>query len=126
MSDIRNTISNWRPFDTQTKVTSAKSSPFPSTFQTTLNAAADRQASQWNISQHAQQRLQQRGITLSNRDLLAMDKVATQAEAKGAKNAYMVLGQTGLVVNLPSRTVVTAMDHRTDTVITQIDSVVFV
>lgn len=55
-----------------------------------------------------------------------MDQVANQAQSKGSKNAYMIVGQAGLVVNLPSRTVVTAMQHEPNTIVTQIDSVVVV
>ncbi|SDW30656.1 flagellar operon protein [Alicyclobacillus hesperidum] len=87
-----------------------------------FQAAAE---SSWKVSQHAQQRLSERGITISTHDFALMEKAARQAEARGAKNAYLVAGGAGLVVNLPSRTVVTALDHREQPIVAQIDSVVF-
>lgn len=97
-----------------------------STFQDALRNATESSNRSWNVSQHAQQRLSQRGIQLSKGDFDAMEQAAKQAEQKGATNAYMVLGPSGFVVNLPSRTVVTAMDNASHPVVTQIDSVVFV
>lgn len=126
MTDIRNTIAAWHPLPAATTASAPKAGTSAKTFEAVLQAATKQQSRQWNISQHAQQRLQQRGIALSPNDLQAMDEAAVEAEQKGAKNTYMVLGQAGLVVNLPSRTVVTAMANRPDTVVTQIDSVVFV
>ncbi|GMA59010.1 hypothetical protein GCM10025858_35130 [Alicyclobacillus sacchari] len=79
----------------------------------------------WKLSQHAQQRLSERGIVISKQDFDLMEKAAQQAEARGAKNAYLVAGRAGFVVNLPSRTVVTALDNREQSIVTQIDSVVF-
>ncbi|WP_245629999.1 hypothetical protein [Alicyclobacillus acidiphilus] len=95
-------------------------------FRDVLSAAAKSATNGWNVSQHAQQRLSQRGIQLSASDLDAMERAAKQAEQKGATNAYMVLGPSGFVVNLPSRTVVTAMENASNPIVTQIDSVVFV
>lgn len=130
MSDIRDAISNWRPLEGPTpKSQSVRPGPASQTstgsFQSMLDTAV-RQRGTWNVSQHAQQRFSQRGISLSSGDLEAMERAAKQAEAKGSKNAYMIVGQAGMVVNLPSRTIVTAMDHQTDKVVTQIDSVVVV
>ncbi|GMA61561.1 hypothetical protein NZD89_17685 [Alicyclobacillus fastidiosus] len=129
MSDLHNAISTWRPLTPALSSSSAKpgrAADAGETFQAALSAAADRQSGTWNISAHAQQRLAQRGLSLSQSDLVAMDQVANQAQSKGSKNAYMIVGQAGLVVNLPSRTVVTAMQHEPNTIVTQIDSVVVV
>ncbi|MFD1674698.1 hypothetical protein [Alicyclobacillus fodiniaquatilis] len=128
MSEITNQLNtNWRPFPSSAASSAAKPADAnqPS-FRDALSAVTQPQTAPWHISQHAQQRLAQRGIQLSTTDLEAMHQAATQAQQKGAKNAYMILGQSGLVVNLPSRTVVTAMDNQANTVVTQIDSVVFV
>ncbi|WP_206922412.1 hypothetical protein [Alicyclobacillus suci] len=129
MSDLRTTIATWRPLGTSQAAMPAsqgKAKTGNDTFAAALTAATVEQSKPWNISSHAQQRLQQRGITLSDADLQAMDQAANLAQKKGAKNTYMILGQAGFVVNLPSRTVVTAMENKDHPIVTQIDSVVFV
>lgn len=79
----------------------------------------------WRVSHHAGHRMAERGITLDSADWVAMERAAQQAEAKGARDTYMVMGDVGFVVHLPSRTVVTALSHQEHSVVTQIDSVVF-
>lgn len=132
MTDIRGNFVHWSPtpIDQSKLKSSGQGRTSPSSgisFGDVLaKASSDSNQVDWRISQHAQERLAQRGITLSNADLSKMTLAAKQAQEKGAKDAYMVIGQTGLVVNLPSRTVVTAMNNQDSTIVTQIDSVVFV
>ncbi|AEJ43271.1 hypothetical protein [Alicyclobacillus acidocaldarius] len=80
----------------------------------------------WRVSQHATHRMEERGISLTSADWRAMEQAAKQAESKGARDAYMVMGDVGFVVHLPSRTLVTALKHEEHPIVTQIDSVVFV
>jgi len=81
-----------------------------------------------NFSAHATQRLQQQGIELSSQQQLALADAADRAEAKGATDALMIMDKLGLVVNVPKRTVVTALteDRMRDGIVTQIDSAVMV
>lgn len=131
MTDIRNAFVHWRPYDTQivntpSRQTTQNVSGSPQ-FEDVLARAKRVSDSGWTVSQHAKERLAQRGISLSAGDFKQMADAAIHAEQKGAKNAFMVVGSsTGLVVHLPSRTVVTAMNHQANTIVTQIDSVVFV
>jgi flagellar operon protein len=80
------------------------------------------------FSQHAEVRLKERGIQLQPEQLdkisTAIDKVA----AKGAKDALMVLNGNALIVNVPNRTVVTALDGNSmnEHIFTQIDSAIFI
>ena len=80
----------------------------------------------WRVSQHANSRMAERGISLTSADWRAMEQAAQQAESKGARDTYMVMGDVGFVVHLPSRTLVTALKHEEHPIVTQIDSVVFV
>ncbi|WP_367307432.1 hypothetical protein [Alicyclobacillus acidocaldarius] len=80
----------------------------------------------WRVSQHANHRMEERGISLTSADWRAMEQAAKQAESKGARDTYMVMGDVGFVVHLPSRTLVTALKHEEHPIVTQIDSVVFV
>jgi flagellar operon protein len=78
------------------------------------------------VSGHAQSRLQERGIVLSPSDWNRIEGAVNRVSEKGAKDAYLMMGQVGLVVNVPNRTVITAMDHGPETIVTNIDSVVVV
>ncbi|QHW30063.1 flagellar biosynthesis protein [Paenibacillus rhizovicinus] len=80
------------------------------------------------FSQHAEQRIAQRGITLKPEALTKIGNAIDQAAAKGAKDSLVVYKDIAMIVNVPSRTVVTAMDGSSlqGNVFTQIDSAVIV
>jgi flagellar operon protein len=80
------------------------------------------------FSHHAEARLEQRGIQLQPEQLSKLGSAIDQAAAKGAKDALMLLGSVALIVNIPNRTVVTAMDGNAmkDNVFTKIDSAVVI
>ncbi|MFC5532459.1 TIGR02530 family flagellar biosynthesis protein [Cohnella yongneupensis] len=86
----------------------------------------DRQ--QLKFSYHAQQRLQQRGIELKPDQLSRIASAVDQAAAKGAKDSLVLFRDIAMIVNVPNRTVVTAMDGNSmqEHVFTQIDSAVVV
>ncbi|QHT60700.1 flagellar biosynthesis protein [Paenibacillus lycopersici] len=80
------------------------------------------------FSQHAEQRIAQRGITIKPEALDKIGNAIDQAAAKGAKDSLIVYRDIAMIVNVPSRTVVTAMDGNAlqGNVFTQIDSAVIV
>ncbi|WP_368859150.1 TIGR02530 family flagellar biosynthesis protein [Cohnella sp. GbtcB17] len=80
------------------------------------------------FSHHAEQRLSQRGIKLGPEQLSAIATAVDQASAKGAKDSLVLYRNVAMIVNVPSRTVVTAMDDKSmqQHVFTNIDSAVFV
>lgn len=80
------------------------------------------------LSAHAQQRLEQRGVSLDAGQMQAMAQAAEKAEAKGAKDTLMLMDGMGMIVNVPNRTVLTVLDEgrMRDGVVTQIDSAVSV
>lgn len=78
------------------------------------------------LSSHAVTRMAQRGIQLSAGDWSKVEQAVTKAAEKGSKEAYVVYGNSGFVVNIPNQTVVTAMLNHDETVVTNIDSVVIV
>jgi flagellar operon protein len=77
-------------------------------------------------SGHAQQRLQSRGITLSDRDRQLIDGALKKAAEKGSRNSLFLLRDIGLVVSVQNKTVVTAVDKADlkERVFTEIDSTV--
>lgn len=80
------------------------------------------------FSQHAEQRIAQRGISLKPETLAKIGNAIDQAAAKGAKDSLVVYRDIAMIVNVPSRTVVTAMDGNAmqGNVFTQIDSAVII
>lgn len=83
---------------------------------------------QLKFSHHAEQRLQQRGIELLPDQLTRIADAVDQAAAKGAKDSLVLFRDIAMIVNVPNRTVVTAMDGQSmkEHIFTQIDSAVVV
>lgn len=101
--------------------------------QSTTNSVSFRdvltqQQQQLKFSHHAEQRLQQRGIELLPDQLARISKAVDQAAAKGAKDSLVLFQDIAMIVNVPNRTVVTAMDGNSmkEHIFTQIDSAVVV
>lgn len=80
------------------------------------------------FSHHAEMRFKQRGIVLTPEQLSRLDKAMDKAATKGAKNSLMMLDGTALIVNVPNKTVVTAMDATSmkDRMFTKIDSAIII
>jgi flagellar operon protein len=83
---------------------------------------------QLKFSHHAEQRLQQRGIQLMPDQLNRISDAVDKAAAKGAKDSLVLFKDIAMIVNVPNRTVVTAMDGNSmkEHIFTQIDSAVVV
>ena len=77
-------------------------------------------------SAHAQARLQQRGIQLSDAQHIRLETAVDKAAAKGAKDSLVLLDDNALVVSAQNRTVITALGiHQArENVFTNIDSAV--
>ncbi|GIQ68639.1 flagellar protein [Xylanibacillus composti] len=80
------------------------------------------------FSNHAEQRLQQRGIRLQHDQLVKLSHAVDKAEQKGAKDSLLFMKDMAFIVNIKSRTVITALTGSAmkDNVFTQIDSAVVV
>jgi flagellar operon protein len=91
-------------------------------FQTLLRAG------ELKFSRHAEMRMQQRGITLKPEQLCKIVSAVEAAEAKGAKDSLILYRDIAMIVNVPSKTVVTALDGGSaeGNVFTQIDSAVVI
>jgi flagellar operon protein len=79
-----------------------------------------------SFSNHALQRIQRRGIDVSQDVLRRLDAGVGRAAAKGARDAVVLIDGTAFVVGVRSKTVVTAVDpeHMRQHVFTNIDSAV--
>lgn len=78
------------------------------------------------FSSHASKRLEARNIQLSDAELNKLQDAVERAEMKGAKDSLVMMDKTAFIVNVPNKTVVTAMQlGDNDNIFTNIDSVVF-
>ena len=79
------------------------------------------------ISSHAIKRLESRNIKLNENELSKIQIAVEKAHSKGSKDSLVMMNDTAFIVNIPNRTIVTAMDVKDskENVFTNIDSVVF-
>lgn len=93
-------------------------------FAEQLRRARERDSGGFKMSAHAQQRIEQRGISLNAAEQQSLNEALFQLEEKGSQDALLLRSDAAFIVNVPSRTVVTAVDtsELKDRVFTQIDS----
>ena len=77
-----------------------------------------------SFSQHAQARLQERNIQLSEDTLAKLNNTVEQLAQKGARESLIYADNVAFVVSVTNRTVITAMDGKSENnnIITNIDS----
>jgi len=85
-----------------------------------------REAGRLQFSQHALQRIERRGIDLSDGTLGRLEAGAARAASKGSRDSVVFVDGTAFVVSVRNRTVITAVDreHMREHVFTNIDSAV--
>ena len=84
------------------------------------------QAGSLQFSQHALQRVERRGIDLSDGTLQRLEAGAARAASKGSRDSVVFVDNTAFVVSVRNKTVITAVDkeHMREHVFTNIDSAV--
>jgi len=85
-----------------------------------------KQETEVKVSAHAQERLKQQNITISQQDLGRINDATNMAEKKGSRESLMLLKDIALVVNISNRTIITAVDkaRQKDKIFTNIDSTI--
>lgn len=80
------------------------------------------------FSKHALGRLSDRDIELDEGQLKRLSEGARKADQKGIRESLVIVDQLAFIVNVPSRTVVTAMDstQTTENIFTNINGAVIV
>lgn len=80
------------------------------------------------FSSHALKRIQDRNITLSDRDITQIWQAVEKAEDKGIRESLVVMDELSLIVSIKNKTVITAIDKTSlkENVITNIDGAVFI
>lgn len=82
------------------------------------------EAGRVTFSRHAISRLESRNIDFSEQDLARLDEVVGKMDAKGARESLVYLNDVALIVSVPNKTVITAMDGNAarENIFTNIDS----
>ena len=80
------------------------------------------------FSKHASMRLKSRNIELSTEQKERLETGAEKAEAKGMRESLVIVDSYSFIVNVPNKTVVTAMDQTEsdENVYTNIDGAVII
>lgn len=86
------------------------------------------EAPELKFSKHAAMRLSDRNINLSDEQLERLETGADKAKSKGIRDSLVLMDSLAFIVNIPNRTVVTAMDfaESADNIYTNIDGAVII
>ena len=92
-----------------------------------FNSIFNEELEKVKFSSHAMKRLETRNIQLSDSEINKIQDAVQKAENKGSKDSLVMMNNTAFIVNIPNRTVVTALpvDGSNENIFTNIDSVVF-
>ena len=84
------------------------------------------ESSELKFSKHAAMRLENRNINLSAEQSKRLENGVQKASEKGIKESLVLIDSLAFIVNVPNRTVVTAMDQgeSSDNIFTNIDGAV--
>ena len=98
---------------------------FSGDFRKVLDDALHRQESV-HFSKHANMRLNDRQITLTGEQMNRVEAGLSRANAKGIRDSLVLVDDIALVVNVKSKTVITALGREQDNVFSNIDGAVIV
>lgn len=82
--------------------------------------------SELKFSAHASTRIKSRNIDLTPEVMGKLEKAVSGAASKGARDSLILMKNLAFIVNIPNRTVITAMDGESlkENIFTNIDSAV--
>lgn len=108
-----------------THVTTVQTPKTDDRFSTMLHEELNR-AEGLRFSKHAAQRVQERGIEVSDSLMSDLNQAVEKAKAKGAKDVVIIGRDGAFIVNVPHNLVVTTMNgtEMKDNIFTNIDSAV--
>ncbi len=86
------------------------------------------QEAELKVSKHATKRLDSRQIDLAKMDQAQLKSAIETLEKKGARDSLVLMGDLAFIINVPSKTLVTAIskEQMRDQVFTNIDSTILV
>lgn len=119
-----------KPIDSLNKV-NKKQASIPKTdrrFQAFVDEALKTSKTEDTIhfSNHAQKRMEQRGIELDSSDLSKLDHAFTRLDEKGSENSLIIYDDLSLIASIKNRTIITASATDEMTEVTNIDSAIHI
>lgn len=91
-------------------------------FQSFLKESLQTPSTEMKISNHAQKRMEERGIELNQSDLTSIEGAVEELNQKGSKNSLIVYKNMAFITSINNRTIITAMNTDEMETITNIDS----
>ncbi len=123
MSEIRFPVGTPLVIPSDTPRADARTNKAPAvSFDSLLSAEMN--GREVRFSTHAGLRLKERGLDLTGEDMARIKGAVDTLASKGGRDSLLLMGDTALIVNVPNRMVVTAMDA--GSVFTNIDSAVII
>ena len=88
----------------------------------------DTKTAELKFSKHASSRLENRNIELSDEQMTRLKEGTDKASVKGIKESLVMVDNYAFIVNVPSKTVITAMDQSetNENIFTNIDGAVII
>lgn len=116
-----------------TKIKTGNQSSQGASFQEILNQKTEQnnsglESSELKFSKHATNRLADRNIELTKQQLERLADGTKKASEKGINESLVIVDKLAFIVNVPSNTVITAMDQSQaeDNIYTNIDGAVII
>jgi flagellar operon protein len=79
-----------------------------------------------NISNHALQRMNERGVRLNSKDIENLNTAINKLEEKGAKESLILYKDLAFIASIANRTIITSMNNSEVSIVTNIDSTIIV
>lgn len=98
------------------------------TFSTFLSEAAQQpvSAKEIKISNHAQKRLDERGLQLEGNDMETLETAFDELNQKGSKDSLIFFKDMALIASIDNRTIITAQKTSEMRTVTNIDSAIHI
>lgn len=118
---VNGNIVSVKPLDIDSSRTNVNKDASKTSFSEILNEKLNKDI---NISKHANVRLTERNIVLSDEDMGKLSDAFDKAENKGAKDSVILYKDLAFVASIKNRTIITAMPKGEENIFTNIDSVI--
>ena len=118
---VNGNIVSVKPLDIDSSKANVNKDASKTSFSEILNEKLNKNI---NISKHANVRLTERNIVLSDEDMGKLSDAFDKAEDKGAKDSVILYKDLAFVASIKNRTIITAMPKGEENIFTNIDSVI--
>lgn len=123
INDLKIRQLHTEPFLTEKK--NVKNESIKQDFSSILNEKLEK-SNLLQFSKHSKERIEQRGIEITDTLIKQLNTAADVARTKGAKDVVMIGSDAAFIVNIPNNVIITAMNgnEMKNNIFTNIDSAV--